>query len=210
MKPNPYKNQLTTLKRKGSSDTEARIRNAALNLFTKKGIKGTTTREIATKAGIAEGTIYKHFKSKEELAVKLFLHCMDAFTTELLESIRELTDPRDKIAVLIKSFFYFAKKEPKIYSYIMVVHHTELGKVLKQIEPKPKDVFSQVIREGIQSGYFRKMDENLAAALVIGMMTRVILFYERGLITMGYTELISEVVEAAFRVLNETKSEYNI
>src|SRR5581483_11345324 len=106
-------------------NSKTRISNAALNLFIRRGIRGTTTKEIAKKAGIAESTIYKHFKSKDDLALKLFLNYMDLFRNRLIESISNQSSSRDKL----KALFDFAKNEPKAYSYIMVGHHTELGKV---------------------------------------------------------------------------------
>jgi AcrR family transcriptional regulator len=45
---------------------------AALNLFQTKGFDGTTTRAIARKAGIAEGTVFNYFKSKEDIALYFF------------------------------------------------------------------------------------------------------------------------------------------
>jgi len=49
-----------------------RIVKAALNLFQTKGFDGTTTRVIARKAGIAEGTVFNYFKSKEDIALYFF------------------------------------------------------------------------------------------------------------------------------------------
>jgi AcrR family transcriptional regulator len=49
-----------------------RIVKAALNLFQTKGFDGTTTRAIARKAGIAEGTVFNYFKSKEDIALYFF------------------------------------------------------------------------------------------------------------------------------------------
>ncbi|MER3446676.1 MAG: hypothetical protein C4291_07430 [Candidatus Dadabacteria bacterium] len=182
-------------------NSKTRISKVALDLFIEKGIKGTTTREIAKRAGIAEGTIYKHFKSKNDLAFKLFLSHMDSFRNRLLESIDSHSNPRDKLRALIEAFFSFAKKEPKGYSYIMIGHHTELSKVPRE-RLKPKDIFVDVIREGIRKGEFRSMNEELGAALIIGMITRVILFLNTGLIIQGYKQTISEVIDASFRVLD--------
>lgn len=49
-----------------------RIVKAALNLFQTKGFDGTTTRAIARKAGIAEGTVFNYFRTKEDIALYFF------------------------------------------------------------------------------------------------------------------------------------------
>ena len=49
-----------------------RIVKAALGLFQTKGFDGTTTRAIARKAGIAEGTVFNYFKTKEDIALYFF------------------------------------------------------------------------------------------------------------------------------------------
>jgi AcrR family transcriptional regulator len=182
-------------------NSKKRISNAALNLFIKRGIRGTTTKEIAKKAGIAESTIYKHFKSKDDLALKLFLNYMDLFRNKLIESVNDRPSSRGKLKALIEAFFDFAKNEPKAYSYIMVGHHTELSKVPGE-RLKPKDIFVEVIQEGISKGEFRQIDENVGAALIIGMITRVILFFDSRLIDEKYEHVISAVVEASFKVLD--------
>src|ERR1041384_685267 len=51
-----------------------RIVKAALSLFQTKGFEGTTTRAIARKAGIAEGTVFNYFKTKEDIALYFFEH----------------------------------------------------------------------------------------------------------------------------------------
>jgi AcrR family transcriptional regulator len=49
-----------------------RIVAAALNLFQTKGFEATTTKAIARKAGIAEGTVFNYFKTKEDIALHFF------------------------------------------------------------------------------------------------------------------------------------------
>src|SRR5215467_4904730 len=49
-----------------------RIVNAALKLFQRKGFDGTTTKQIARLAGIAEGTVFNYFRTKEEIALYFF------------------------------------------------------------------------------------------------------------------------------------------
>lgn len=181
-------------------DSKNKISNVALSLFIKRGIKSTTTKEIAKKAGKAEGTIYKHFKSKDDLALDLFTNNMDMFREKLLENTGNYTDPKKVLKVLIQNFFDFAKKQPHSYSYIMEAHSSELKKIPKE-RAKPKDMFIKAIRLGIEKRDFRKIDENLGAALVIGMITRTIFFFNNGLIDSDYDKAVAEVINSAIKVL---------
>jgi AcrR family transcriptional regulator len=52
--------------------TKEKILAAALELFQKHGLEGTTTKQISEKAGIAEGTLFNYFKTKEDLALYFF------------------------------------------------------------------------------------------------------------------------------------------
>jgi AcrR family transcriptional regulator len=54
--------------------TEQRIVTAALSLFQSKGFEATTTKAIAKKAGIAEGTVFNYFPTKEDIALHFFEH----------------------------------------------------------------------------------------------------------------------------------------
>jgi AcrR family transcriptional regulator len=183
-----------------AADSRNKIRTVALRLFVTKGIKSTTTREIAKRAGIAEGTIYKHFQSKDEIALELFINNIDVFREKLLENIENKDEPKERLDRLIHNFFDFAKSHPEAYSYIMDAHYTEVKKIPKD-RPKPKDLFVEAIHLGIEKGDFRKLDENLGAALVIGMINRTILFFNNGFIHSDYNEMVAEVASSAFRVL---------
>lgn len=56
-------------RKKSAEDRRQDILAAALTVFTKKGFNGSTTAEIARAAGVAEGTIFRHFATKKELLI---------------------------------------------------------------------------------------------------------------------------------------------
>lgn len=56
-----------TRPRRDAKGTRDRLARAALDLFSARGYHGTTTPQIASRAGVAEGTIYRHFASKDHL-----------------------------------------------------------------------------------------------------------------------------------------------
>lgn len=177
-----------------------RINYAALDLFVQRGIKGTTTREIAKNAGIAEVTIYRHFKGKHEIASSLFTHYIEMFHQKMVSSIELLSHPVEKLYALIDAFFEFSLEEPLAYKYVNAGHSNELSVMLHEMK-KPKDVFSQVISEGVDRGVFSPIDINLATAMVVGILTRVITFDENGLIDHDHQSIVNQVKDSTLSVL---------
>jgi AcrR family transcriptional regulator len=57
---------------KNKEQTKERILRAALELFKEKGLEGTATKEISKRSGIAEGTLFNYFNTKEDLALYFF------------------------------------------------------------------------------------------------------------------------------------------
>jgi AcrR family transcriptional regulator len=53
------------------SEKQLKIIEAAIDIFSEKGFAATSTSEIAKKAGVAEGTIFRHYKTKKELLVSI-------------------------------------------------------------------------------------------------------------------------------------------
>jgi AcrR family transcriptional regulator len=68
--------------------TRQRLIRAALELFTSRGYHDTTTAQIAKKAGIAEGTIYRHFASKQQLLNELY-RAAQRWATRVAEAARD-------------------------------------------------------------------------------------------------------------------------
>lgn len=69
--------------------TRQRLIRAALELFTTRGYHDTTTAQIAKKAGIAEGTIYRHFASKQHLVNELYRAAQRWAATVVQEATRD-------------------------------------------------------------------------------------------------------------------------
>ena len=85
-----------------------RIVTAALNLFQTKGFEATTTRAIARKAGIAEGTVFNYFKTKEDIALHFFEQEVDQAIAAVRGSARLRKAPlEEKLFTLVHSQLEF-------------------------------------------------------------------------------------------------------
>ena len=101
----------------GSADlTRQRLIRAALELFTTRGYHDTTTAQIAKKAGIAEGTIYKHFASKQQLLNELYRAAQRWAARIVQEAARdpEATTARAQLAEVARRLVDGAAQETAI------------------------------------------------------------------------------------------------
>ena len=72
-----------------SKSTKGKILDASLQLFSSKGYKATTMRDIAAEVGVRQGAIYNHFKGKEEILQHLINEMMDSALLKIFERFDE-------------------------------------------------------------------------------------------------------------------------
>jgi AcrR family transcriptional regulator len=88
--------------------TQRRILTAALDLFQTKGFQATTTRAIARRAGIAEGTVFNYFATKEDIALYFFEQEVDHAIAAVRSNARLKDAPLDEqLFALIQSQLEF-------------------------------------------------------------------------------------------------------
>jgi AcrR family transcriptional regulator len=87
------------------TDKQSRIVQAAIEAFSEKGYAGTSTSEIAQKAGVAEGTIFRHYKTKKDLLVSIVAPLMVKFVGPMLikEFAKVITAPYDSFEDFLKA-----------------------------------------------------------------------------------------------------------
>src|ERR671922_2804990 len=86
-------------------DKPQQIIDAAVRVFARNGFYNSRVSDIAREAGIASGTIYLYFKTKEEILVTLFRERMAAFVAQLRREIAGEPDPVVKIRRLVGVHF---------------------------------------------------------------------------------------------------------
>ncbi|MBD3335924.1 MAG: TetR family transcriptional regulator [Candidatus Eisenbacteria bacterium] len=188
-----------------SSTKREAICDAALDLFVEKGISGATTREIARRAGTAEGNLYRHFPGKTALARHLFHRCAEKFHRALADAAGDGSNPREALRRLVEAMFAFAESQPRAFAYILLIHHTEFaGGSVVNPQPLPRQVFVDVLRRGMRAGIFREADPGVTTAWIVGLVQRAIVVLHAGRAEMDRGALMAETTAAALRVAGTT------
>ncbi len=183
-----------------AEQTRDRIDRTALRLFALKGVDQTTINEIATGAGIAEGTIYRHYPSKDELIWQLFSSNYAALA-ERLDMLQAREDhPRDKLRVLVQAFCALFDADPDMFSFLLLAQHGQLPRVPDSMAT-PVKVVREVMVRTIERGATGFDDPDLATAVVFGIVLQPAVFKVYGRITRPMTDLAEKLSEAAGRVL---------
>ena len=176
------------------------ILKAALALFMKKGIRATTTKDIARRADISEGTIYRHFASKEMLAQEVYDITSNLLYQFLHETLQRCDSPEAKIGGYVRGLFTFARKHYQKYSFIFAAHQTELRRQTRK-NVRHVSLLVDIIRQGQQAGVFRHVDQHLAATMVLGTITQTIFYLKNGNITVNFADILPEVAESCLKIL---------
>ena len=183
------------------SKTRQRIDRTALRLFVEKGVAETTIRDIASEAGIAEGTLYRHYTGKEAMAWELFVENFTAIGKTLNEIQRRKDTTREKLDAIIRHFCSVFDKDSVVFSYLFLVRHQHMLKLTPRM-PNPYLVFRAVIREGMARGEIPRQDVDVATSMVMGIILQVIDTRILGRrIRQDMKSLADTLVEACLRVL---------
>lgn len=132
--------------RLSSSERREGILETAIRLFSERGFRGVTTRELATSVGVTEPVLYQHFPSKRDLYRAIIEHKM--------EQSRTLTSRLDRLFVEASTPEEFFRT----MSEIMVEHHDSDPTFIRLMlwSGLEGNEFREVFRERMINGYFAK------------------------------------------------------
>ena len=181
--------------------TRRRLRTAALELFVEQGVIETTTRDLAKKAGIAEGTIYRHFESKDELVRDLFKDHYFRFGAELDRIQRESAGDTDaKLRAMIDYMCRLYDEEPTLYRFLLLVQHAALPNI-RTGPTSPAVIFRTLIARAIEQGEIPEQNPALAASMVLGSIIQPALSLIYGSVTGSMSDFAPAVASACSALL---------
>ncbi len=183
-----------------AEDTKARVERAALTLFVARGVAETTTKEIAMAASVAEGTIYRYFPSKEQLALDLFLRHHRALAEALSEAQQPARNLRARIDAIVRCYCEWADRDWTLFAYHLLTQHSFLIQVPDDT-PNPVAVVREVISQAMKAGEIPRRNIDLVAASTIGVVLQAATYKVYGRFTGDLSDHVRFFADAAWAVL---------
>ena len=161
--------------------TKRKIFETSMKLFAEKGYDATSIEEITATVGVAKGTLYYHFSSKEEIfnflieeGIKLLQNSIDIKTAKhnnyidkikaiILIQIKIVAKYEDIITIILSQFWGNEARNKKcqdhVYDYIGQIEH--------------------IVQEGIEKGEIKKGDTRAIASEIYGLICSTLVYKKR-------------------------------
>lgn len=163
-----------------------KILQAAINVFAEKGFEGSRTSEIAKEAEVAEGTIFRYYKTKKDLLMGLLIPFVSKFARPLiLKSIEKIMENKDNepIDEVLKKIFEdrikLVKKNSKLLKTIFLeaIYHEELREELqKNLEEKIVPLIDKFMQKNVNKGIFKANDARFITRSFMSLLLGYVIF----------------------------------
>lgn len=174
------------------------IMRAAVRLFVIKGFEATTIKDIARDAAVAEGTLYRHFPSKEALAKHLFFANLDELTKRVAARVEGPGLFADKLRAYVESVFAEYERDPELFYFLILSEHREL----KPGEAEhPGLILERLIASGQASGELSPANPMTLVSLVFGTLHRLCILRKIGRISVPLTGSVEDVASRLYLAL---------
>jgi AcrR family transcriptional regulator len=164
-----------------TTDTPHRLLEAAAAAFADRGFHATTTRDIASRAGLSPAGVYVHFASKEELLYQLSREGHEAARDLLLAAADSAASPTEALRAIMGTFarwhaehFRVARIVQYEFANLSPDHRDAVLALRKQIDA----VVRQVVSDGVNRGEFTVADIPDTTLALMSMAVDVARWYD--------------------------------
>jgi TetR/AcrR family fatty acid metabolism transcriptional regulator len=147
-------------------------------VFAERGYFAARMREVATKAGVADGTLYLYFKGKEDLLVSVLEEYAGEFLQRARRDVSATADPVEQLrAVVERHLVSFENDRALAHVFQIELRHTRrfLRQIAKGKVAEYLLLLQQVIANGVARGVFRDdIPPEMAARAVFGALDELV------------------------------------
>lgn len=156
-------------------DRRAAIAAAAIALLSDHGYRALSIAAVAERAGVATGTVYRHYTDKSELMVRIFRDLCAREVEAVTVASAAAGSATGKVAALVETFAQRALRNPRL-AYTLLAEPVDAALDAERLVLRRAfaAAFADAIGHGITTGEFPDQDAGLAAAALVGAVGEVL------------------------------------
>jgi AcrR family transcriptional regulator len=184
-----------------TSDKRAEIMQAALDLIAEQGFHGAPMAGIAAKAGVAAGTIYCYFASKDVLITELHRELEEQISAELLAGYPSDRPLRERFLYMIRTVIRHFIANPLQFRYMEQYFNSPFGITMHRDallgKPGKHDIIINLFRVGTEEQILKALPTAALFALAFGPLIVLIRDHSSGFVNLDVT-MIERIAEACW------------
>ncbi len=149
---------------------------ASIELFAARGYHAVSVRDIAKAAGVSEAALYKHFKTKEEMALYIFTMIITYYTGRLTAIDAKTRGTAEKLCRVVDVTYELFEEHPAEIKVALLSQYIFWDQVKEQI--KPHFVLKKILKEGMEKGEIPRQPVYLWISLFSGLMLKPLEHYQ--------------------------------
>ena len=155
-----------------------RVERAALDLFAERGVDGVSIAEIAGAAGISQGALYRHYRSKEELAARLFSEAYRRMGAELAALVQSACGFEERVAAMVTHFCALYDRDAALFRFMLLAQHNLLPGIGG--DGAPVVAIEDAVADAVAANEIAPVAPAVAAAAIMGIVLQTALFHVYG------------------------------
>ncbi len=149
--------------------TRERLLAAARELVEEQGYAGASVIAVAERAGLAAGTLYRHFSSKEDLFVELFRAVCDREIEAMRAAAAQPLSPGERLVRVLVTFAERALRRPQL-AWALLAEPVAPGVDAERLiyRTRYRELLAVTLRDAIAAGEVPEQDVELTSAVLVG------------------------------------------
>ncbi|MGB1295227.1 MAG: TetR/AcrR family transcriptional regulator [Flavobacteriales bacterium] len=180
-----------------------KIFSTALDLFVEHGFHGTPTSKIAKEAGVANGTLFHHFKTKEDLIIELYLYIKKNVKGDIVSYQQENRSFKESLKLMFLDYVYGIKDNPKPFKYLTQFKSSPYySKIQENNIDDGSAAFYAFFRNAIENNEMKDLDLQLTFILISNAINGVVQYLDMNNFSKSQEhEIIAQSYEMTWRML---------
>lgn len=147
-------------------DKKKAVMDAALKLFTERGFQGTSTAQISKEAGVATGTLFHYFPTKEDLINNLYFEVKGDLSRAMVKDLELQSNFRDTLKKIWDNLVRWGLDNRNEFLFVGQFCNSPYISNFTREEVMKEYVFlHSLVEEGLKEGYIKELPSQLVIAM---------------------------------------------
>jgi AcrR family transcriptional regulator len=162
-----------------ATQVKRKVEEAAIALFGARGVDAVSIADIAAAAGVSQGALYRHYRSKDALAAALFAAAYQR-TAQELDRLRSGEHGfAARIGAMVAHFCRLYDEDAALFRFMLLAQH-ELLPALAGRGASPATVIEATVADAVAAGEIAPVEVGVGAAVVMGTVLQTAVFHLYG------------------------------